>query len=161
MANDMYLKLEGIDGESTDSKHAKWIEISSYSLGATQAGSFGSGQGGLSGGRVNFTDLTVAKTVDAASPDLLLHCCNGKHIPTVTLEVCQAIGDKHCYIQYVLTDVMVTSVQPGGSTGGDKPLESVSMAFDQIKWTYTPVSQAGAAADAIDRTWSIKENKQV
>ena len=30
MAFDAFLKIEGIDGESTDDKHQKWIEILSY-----------------------------------------------------------------------------------------------------------------------------------
>ena len=33
MAVDMFLKIDGVDGESTDSAHDKWIEILSYSHG--------------------------------------------------------------------------------------------------------------------------------
>ena len=36
MAYDAFLKIATIDGESTDSKHEKWIEVLSYSWGASQ-----------------------------------------------------------------------------------------------------------------------------
>jgi type VI secretion system secreted protein Hcp len=40
MAVDYFLELDGIDGESKDSKHQDWIELGSFSFGATQTGSF-------------------------------------------------------------------------------------------------------------------------
>ena len=46
---DYFLKIDGVDGESADDKHAKEIELESWSVGATNAGSFSSGGGGGSG----------------------------------------------------------------------------------------------------------------
>ncbi|MBV8585847.1 MAG: type VI secretion system tube protein Hcp, partial [Verrucomicrobia bacterium] len=40
MAVDYFLKIDGIEGESKDSKHQNEIEIGSFSFGATQTGSF-------------------------------------------------------------------------------------------------------------------------
>jgi len=44
---DYFLKIDGIDGESQDSKHKGDIELESFSWGATQAGtsSYGGGMG--------------------------------------------------------------------------------------------------------------------
>src|SRR5260370_33692327 len=42
---DYYLKLDGIEGESSDDKHKGTIEILSFSLGAQQAGTGGAGGG--------------------------------------------------------------------------------------------------------------------
>jgi type VI secretion system secreted protein Hcp len=41
MANDAYLKIEGITGESTDDKHKDWIEVSNvlYAIHQPRAGS--------------------------------------------------------------------------------------------------------------------------
>ena len=36
MAIDVYLQIDGIKGESTDSTHAGWIEVSSAQLGVSQ-----------------------------------------------------------------------------------------------------------------------------
>ena len=46
MAVDMFLKLDGIKGESKDSKHSGEIEILAWSWGLSNSGSFGSGGGG-------------------------------------------------------------------------------------------------------------------
>ena len=36
MANDVYLQIEGIKGESTDDKHKEWIEVSHVMAGVHQ-----------------------------------------------------------------------------------------------------------------------------
>ena len=46
MAADFFLKLEGIDGESTDDKHKGELDIESFSWGVTQLGTGGYGGGG-------------------------------------------------------------------------------------------------------------------
>ena len=45
----VFLKLDGIEGESRDARHAKEIDVTSWSLGVTNAGS---GHGGGGGGVV-------------------------------------------------------------------------------------------------------------
>ena len=52
MAIDVYLQIDGIKGESTDSKHKDEIDMSSFSWGATQVGAHSAGGGGgAEGGR--------------------------------------------------------------------------------------------------------------
>jgi type VI secretion system secreted protein Hcp len=46
MALDMFCKIDGIDGESTDDAHADWIELLSYSHGVSQPVSGASRSGG-------------------------------------------------------------------------------------------------------------------
>ena len=49
MAVDMFLKLDGCDGESADSEHADEIDVLAFSWGMTQSGSMHTGGGGGSG----------------------------------------------------------------------------------------------------------------
>lgn len=163
MAFDVFLKIDDIPGESTDDKHKDWIEILSYSQGENQpsAGSRSSG-GAASSERVNLQDLCVAKTLDKASPKLALYCCNGKHIPTITLELCRATGDKQVYMVYKLTDSIVSSVQTHGSASSADPLplEDVTFNFGQIDWTYTATDHGtGKPAGNVASNWSVKTNK--
>lgn len=160
MAVDMFLKIEGIDGESTDDGHQQWIEILSFNHGVSQPVSGASGTGGRTGGRADFHDFIITKTLDNATPDLNMHCCNGKHIPKIEVELCLATEDKHTFMKYEMENVIVSSVSPGGSTGDVKPLETVSFAYGKIKWEYTSIDTAGAAGASVDRTWSLEENKQ-
>ena len=51
MAFDTYIKIDTVDGEATQAKHEKWIEIYSFSWGASNPTTVGSGSGGLAGGQ--------------------------------------------------------------------------------------------------------------
>jgi len=160
MASDVYLKIEGIDGESTDDAHADWIELLSFNHGVSQMVSAASSTGGRTGGRADFQDFSVVKEVDKATPDLNLHCCNGKHIPKIEVECCLATEDKHTFLKYEMEDVIVSSISCGGGGGGTKPTESVTFAFGKIKWEYTPIDDTGKPGAAVDRTWDLEANKQ-
>ena len=81
MAVDMFLKLEGIKGESKDDKHKDEIHIESFSWGVTQQGGFNVGGGG-GAGKVNVHDISISKYLDKSSALLMSHCCTGKHIPS-------------------------------------------------------------------------------
>lgn len=162
MASDAFLKLEGIDGESTDTGHKDWIEITSFSSGVmqTSAGSRSSG-GAATGGRCDHTDFTITKELDKTSPKLLLHCCNGKHIKTGTLELFRATGGGSSikYMEYKMEDLIVSNVSTGGS-GSGLPSESVSLNYGKITWTYTALDhQTGASKGNVTANWSVVENK--
>ena len=43
MAADNFLKIDGIEGESKDSKHPKEIEVPSYSWGVSNSGTMATG----------------------------------------------------------------------------------------------------------------------
>ncbi len=162
MSFDAFMKIEGIDGESTDDAHDKWIEILSFSHGLTQPVSGASRSGGRTGGRADFQDFAVTKTLDSSTPDLSIYCAKGQHIPTLEIELCLATGDKHTFMKYSMEDVIVTSVTPGGSadSGESRPLEEATFAYGKIKWEYTPIDDTGAPGAATDRTWNLETNKQ-
>ncbi len=161
-ATDMFLKIEGIPGESTDDGHTDWIEIVAFNHGISQLVSGAS----RTGGRADFMPFSVTKTIDKATADLHIYRANGKHIPKVEVEFCLATGDKHCFMKYTMTDVIVSAVSPNGSQGGDRPMEKISFTYGKIqwygkiKWEYTPIDQAGAARATVDRTWNLETNKQ-
>jgi type VI secretion system secreted protein Hcp len=163
MAFDAFLKIDGIPGESTDDKHKDWVEILSYSHGLSQPATGSASSGGArTAERCNHQDFSVVKTLDKASPKLALFCCNGKHIPKVTVELCRATEDKTKYMEYLLTDVIVSSVRPGGSAQGGEtlPLEEVSFNYGKIEWTYTATDhKTGKPAGDVKANWDQIANK--
>jgi len=163
MAFDAFLKIDGIPGESTDDKHKDWIEILSYSCGASQPGSgAASSGGGRSAERVDLQDFSIVKTLDKASPKLFLHCCNGRHIKEIMLELCRAGGDKHKYMEYKLENVIVSSVRPGGSAQGGEtlPLEEVTFNYGKINVTYTQTDhKTGMPGGQVSSHWDAVTNK--
>jgi type VI secretion system secreted protein Hcp len=138
MAFDVFIKIDGAPGESTDDKHKDWIEVQSYSMGVTQSGGgSASDAGAQSGGRADFSDFSFMSALTKASPKLAYFCANGTPIKNIVVELCRATGDKSKYMEYKFTDCMVSSVQQSGSQGSDTPSENTSFRFSKVEWSYT------------------------
>lgn len=165
MAFDAFLKIDGVEGESTDAGHKNWIEILSFNHGMSQpASSSASTAGGATAGRVNMQDFSIVKFVDKATAKLAEACCTGKHVPNIKIEVCRAGGDKLKYMEYKLSDAIVSAVRQGGSSSGseDIPVEEVSFNFGKIEWTYTQQKRSdGSGGGNVSAGWDLKQNKKV
>jgi len=111
------------------------ISVESWSWGVTNAATDGGGGGGGTG-RASLSELKITKTVDRASPVLAFKCASGQHIPEVVLTVDRPVGSNRPYLEIKLTDVIVTSVKPGGS-GDAIPIEEVTFTYDRVRLTYT------------------------
>jgi len=164
MAVDMFIQIEGIKGDSTDSAHKEWIEVLAYEHSIAQAtGGAHSAQGTHAGGRADFSDFSFTKKLDSASPLLALFCASGKPIPKITVELCRAMGDKTCFMKYTLEETIVSSYRPAGHAQGDDalPLESIGLRFGGIKYEYTPTDAKGGGKKgaAVKSGWSLFENK--
>jgi len=139
-----FIKFDGIDGESKAKGHEKWIELQSFSAAEAQAAArdVASGQAsgkrdaatGMATGKRQHKPFVITKEVDKSSPKLAEAVAKGKVFKTV--EIGEANGS------YVLTDVIISSVQP--SSGGDRPMESISLNYTKIEWM--PKDKADKAA---------------
>ena len=160
MAADMFLKLEGVDGESKDDSHKKEIDVLAWSWGASQSGT-GHVGGGSGAGKVNVQDLSVTKYVDSASHLLLLDCCNGQHIKKGTLVVRKAGATPLEYIKLTMEDIIVSNVHTGGSGGEDRLTETITLNFSKFKYEYTPQKSDGSGDGTKETGWDIAANKKV
>lgn len=158
---DYFLKLEGIDGESTDDKHKNEIKLLSWSFGASQTSSHGAGGGGGGGaaGKVNMQDLNVTMHVSKASPKLFLHCATGQHIKQATLTVRKAGGGQQEYLVVKLSDVQITSYQIGASSGDVVPTDQVSLSFAKIEFEYRPQRDDGSVEAPVRSQYDVKAGK--
>ena len=93
MAIDVYLQIDGIKGESSDSSHKDWIEVKSVNWEVLQPKSAtASTGGGHTAERTEHKDIVVSKLADLATPLLLQNCSSGKTIPKAKLEFLRADG---------------------------------------------------------------------
>ena len=129
----IFLKIAGIQGDSTDPKHQGEIEIDSYSFGVSNNGG-GTGGGGGGTGKAVFQDLLVTKRADSASPKLFQACAEGLHFATAVLTVEKARRAPMPFLVVTLENVMISSFQTGDDNGGDSPFESVSLNFTKITY---------------------------
>ena len=157
MAVDMFLKLEGVNGESKDKAHTKEIDILSWSWGMSNSGSAHVG-GGAGSGKVSVQDLSVTKYLDSSSAPLMLSCCNGEHFGSAVLTVRKA-GEKPLeYLTIKLQEVVITSVTTGASGGDDRLTENVTLNFAKVKVEYLPQEAKGGKGNMIPFGWDIAAN---
>jgi type VI secretion system secreted protein Hcp len=160
MAVDMFIKIDGIKGESRDKVHKDEVSVLAWSFGASQSGSTHLSAGGGSG-KVNFQDISFTKHVDKSSTSLLAHCANGKHIKEALLTVRKAGGSPVEYLKIKLTDILVSAYSTGGSGGEDLLTENVTLNFAAIEYTYTPQKADGSADTSVVTKWNIQQNAAV
>ena len=114
---DIFLKINGIDGESQDSSHKNEIEVLVWDWNIEQQSNMHAGSGG-GAGKATVSDLSFEHYVDRASPNLMKYCLTGKHIDQATLVVRKAGGNPLEYLKLTMSDVIVTRVAPRGAATG-------------------------------------------
>jgi type VI secretion system secreted protein Hcp len=161
MAVDIFLKLEGVNGESKDQSHSSEIDVIGWTWGLSNTGTAHVGGGGGTG-KANFHDLSVTKFVDLASTAIMLSCAKGKHFTKATLTCRKAGGEAPLeYLKIEMEQVMVTNVQHGGSSNDERTTEVVSLNFEKLKVTYEEQTKTGAAGGKPDFKWDILKNDTV
>lgn len=156
--SDYFLKIEGIDGESTDEGHRGEIEILSWSWGTNQMGTGGQA-GSNRGGKVNFQDLSVTKAIDGTTDTLMLGHFEGKHFPTAKLTMRKAGGNPQEYYVITLKDVMISSFAQAGD--GSQETETISLNYTKIEFDYRAQSSDGSAGNPKTWGWDLSKNKKV
>ena len=157
MAVDMFLKLDGIKGESKDSKHKDEIHIESFSWGMNQTGTHGAGGGG-GAGKVSVHDISITKNVDKSSCDLMYHCASGKHIPNGLITIRKAGEHPLEYLKIKLMDILISGVQEAGHGGGDMMTENVTINFAKFQVDYQEQKADGSGSPAGNMGWDVKAN---
>jgi type VI secretion system secreted protein Hcp len=158
---DYFLKIDGIEGESADSKHKGEIQLESFSWGVTNQGSHGMGGGG-GAGKAAFQDIHFTKKVDSASPKLMLACATGEHIKKAILVARKAGKEQVDFYKVTLENVLVSSYQQSGSSHGDvAPTSSFSLNYAKVEFEYKPQKDDGSLGGAIKAGYDQKAQKMV
>ena len=136
MAFRAVIKFDGISGTSDLKGASDYIDVLSYHWGIhNNVKAWEKAPSGTA----TVQDLSIVKRVDPSSPDLFSFCAQGNKIGTVELRLYQAGGSKDDpkqFAGYKFTTCYITSVRPGGSSGGDDPLEEVSFNFAKAEYNY-------------------------
>ena len=162
MSDRWFLKIDGIDGDSTSVQHKGEIDVQSWSWGVIQTGSSSGGSGGGGGaGRASFQDFHFVSRISKASPALFLACATGQHRKDATLTGERAGRAKGgTFLQYKLNDVLVTSVQQSDTAGGEPPLEQFSLNYSKIELSFFPQDAKGKVGAPITAGFDVKAHKK-
>ncbi len=154
-AVDMFLHLEGVKGESRAKGYEGWIEVESFSWGVTNHVDLESGGGA---GKASFSELSMGKRLDIASPELFLRVAQGKHFPTAELVLRSTGESPEPFFRITLSQVFVTGSQVEASVDEDRPTESVSLVYGEIEWEYTPRNPDGTTGEPVAAGWDLMSN---
>lgn len=158
-ANDMFLKIDGIEGESVDKAHRNEIDVLAWSFGGSQSGDTQTGAR-RGAGKTDIQDLSITKWIDSATPKLMETMVSGRHYEnaTLTLRRAGARGNQAEYFVMIMEDVIVTSVSMAGSGGEDRMTEDITLKFARFHISYRPTKADGSAGVAVEVKWDISKN---
>lgn len=160
MAVDMFLKLDGVDGESTDEQHIKWIEIESFSWGVSNPTTIGSATGGAGAGKAVPGDFVVVMPFTGASPQIFKKCVSGEHYQTALLSMRKAGGSRAAgqdFLKYTFGTVFTTKIEWGGSSD-EGPEESITFVYGTLQVQYQPQKPDGTLGDLVASGWDFIRN---
>lgn len=154
----VFVKFDGIDGESTDANHVGWSDVLSVSESIRMPDGGATGQSRRRGD-VIFDDIVLKKELDKTSVKLREKLARGEVIPKVEIEITGTYGGARAtYFKYELKNVQITSFDVNASgADGSVPTEQMSLNFEEIKWTYTEFDDTGSSQGNVEATWKIEE----
>jgi len=171
----IFLKLDGIAGESTAKSHKKEIDVFSYEQGIDQT-VFHSGSGGASSaGKARFSPVRFRKNVDLASIPLLLACAQGKLIKDAVFTFTRGASGFQFY-KVTFHDVLITHIVERAGTGTQYPLtfsalevgaadsgflDEVTFDYRKIQWEYKTQKPTGGPGTTVQGGWDVAANKKL
>jgi type VI secretion system secreted protein Hcp len=157
---DYYLKIDGIDGESSDSKHSKAIEVLAFQQKVSQTGTFDSGTGGATSGRAGWHPFLFVAKSNAASPKLMLAAANGQGIGKAEMWCRKAGKDPQDFLHITMNNVTVYhySLRDPGFTTPPTPLDVFALSFGKIQVEYKPQKPDGSLGSPVTAGWDLTQN---
>jgi type VI secretion system secreted protein Hcp len=158
MASVYFLKLDGIDGQSNDKGHDKWIELISFSHGSHQNVSIE--RGGDVAGRGQFLPFAFTHAVDKATPKLQQYCVTGQKIGKAQLQYCRVISGAQTAVYEatfenarVVSALVKTLDTKTDDVLSEQPVEVVELVAAKITWKVTPIKADGSKDGAIEASF--------
>ena len=172
-AVEMYMFIEGVEGESTGKDHAGWIDILSYNYEVSGPVPIDS----LHSSPPTMGEFSLTKEQDQSTPMLMLYTCEGTVIPEVVFELCRGESEGEPFLRYTLQDVIITKtfdkatphlatygsgsslyeVGPIEEVSFTRLTEDISLNYSKIEWEYI-VQGTGGNGQTISTGWSRASN---
>lgn len=142
----LFLKIDGVSGESKDAAHQGWIDVKSYSWGVRR-------NEGMGPGKARYRNLTINAYIDKATPAALLFASNGNSIKKVQLSLCKAGNGMIESCRMTLENVIIAEVLLEG-------VHQVIYVFqaDKVKFQYWEQTAAGLTGAESRMGWDIKNS---
>ncbi len=141
----MYMKIEGIEGDSTQKGHEKWFDISAYTFNAANLGGGMPGSaGGRSGGETQVGEISVSMPGASGVPTITQYVVTGKTVKTVTIESVTSSENPVVYQKWTLSDCAFSNIAVSDSGVGLRDMGiSLSISFTHMQFDATAIKDDG------------------
>jgi type VI secretion system secreted protein Hcp len=142
MSIDMFVKIGDIHGESKAEGFKNWIRLESFQYGVSRNVSSGAGGSTRESSAPNISEIVVTKYFDKSSAKLFQDSVAGTFDTKVVIKMATTTKNMtETFLTFELTDCGVSSYSL--SSGGELPMESLSLNFLKIMVTPTPLDKSG------------------
>lgn len=146
-----YLKIDGIEGDSTNPNYKGWFEIGKFNFGETNPVLAGGGATVPS-----FQDLFVSLPSEALLAAALAASTSGKTILALEIEgVVDNKGNPLVVYDLTLNDLLVSSVNLGGAAGAGSGGTRTTFDFGKIGLVTTSIDANGAPSTQQEFGWDV------
>ena len=158
-----YIKLGDIRGNSMDAKHKEWIEALSISQSVNRnINPTSKPADALTKSQVHLGAIEVQKNADESSPELVAAVAEGRVFKEVTIDLVRVSQDgNEVFYQWKLTDAYLSNYGVhGASAGAIEVMETMSICYSTIKWSYKKKDNKGKLSGSVDTGWDVTQNKK-
>ena len=156
-AEEYFLMIDGVAGESVAGLARDAIQVSEFSWGAESTSVIGGG--GTTVGKTTFKDFTIKKNVDSTSPVLLQKLGQGATLPAIELAVRHASGTlQPFYMRYCMQPAILVSQQQAASSGDGSIQETLVFRFGASSQWFTRQNAAGQYTTTVVGNWNTMTN---
>ncbi len=106
-------------------------------------------------GALQHSEARITKSFDRFSPLLAGHVCDGTPLPLVRVDVTSTTTGRVHYYVIRMKDVLVSSYAVDPAANTNTPVESVTLNYTEIEWTYITTDAGGLSGSASSTTWDI------
>ena len=160
MASNIYLKIEGIKGESSVEKYKEQIEVMNFSYSCFQPVSEARSGTIHTSGRANHGTVNFSKYADASTADICAAMWAGKSIKQAVFSAVTNDGDAVIeYMKITLDNIVFCNFSIHGG-GNSVASEEISLSFSKIKIEYNQQKEEGGNKGAHSAVWDLATEKK-
>ena len=154
----VYVKFGDIKGDVRDKGHDEWTECNSIQFGVANPKDMGTGSV-RQRSQAQMSEVVLSKLFDKSSVKLMEAATLGTVFPTVEIHLVRnSRSGMTTYLTVKLTNAALSSYNI--SSGGQRPEESVAVAYEEIEFTHSLIDENGREAGKIPFKWKLEQNRR-
>ncbi len=156
----IYMKIDGIEGESKQKDHEKWIDLTTMQVSFSNAGGgMPNSSGGRSGGEGICSEINVSFPGCSALPTITKYCLTGTTVETIDIDSVTASKGQVVYNSWKLTDCAFSNFAVSDMGQGLSEVGvSLSISYTKFEFKTTPISDKGEAGSSVELKYDVAKN---